>query len=56
MNALSESDLIAELGWLNRLARSLVRDPATADDLAQDTVEAALANPPGNLGSGIRPW
>ena len=31
-----EEDLIRSSEWLRSLARSLVRDSATADDLAQD--------------------
>ncbi len=34
--------LLAESGWLRRLARRLARDPALADDVVQDTWLAAL--------------
>jgi RNA polymerase sigma factor (sigma-70 family) len=33
---------IADMAWLARVARALVHDPATAEDLAQDTWIAAL--------------
>lgn len=38
--------LLVEAGWLRRLARSLADDPASADDLVQDTWQAALSHPP----------
>jgi RNA polymerase sigma-70 factor (ECF subfamily) len=41
--------------WLRRLAMSLVRDPAAADDLVQETWVAALQHPPG-AGRPVRPW
>jgi len=34
--------LLAHSEWLSSLARRLVRDPATAEDLMQDTWHAAL--------------
>jgi len=34
--------LLADAAWLDRVARALVRDPATADDLVQETWIAAL--------------
>lgn len=37
--------LLAHSGWLTSLARRLVQDPATADDLVQDTWAAALRSP-----------
>lgn len=36
---------LADLGWVRSLARSLTRDPAAADDLAQDATVAALHQP-----------
>ncbi len=47
--------LLAETDWLRRLARELVGDPHTAEDLAQETVLAALtAKSPSH--AGIRTW
>lgn len=40
------TDLLSERAWVERLARSLVRDEALADDLAQETWLAALERPP----------
>ena len=44
-------DLLQQTTWLRRLAHSLVRDPAAADDLVQDAWVAALRSPP----DGARP-
>jgi RNA polymerase sigma-70 factor (ECF subfamily) len=38
--------LLAQTAWVRRLARSLARDDASADDLVQDTFVAALRRPP----------
>jgi RNA polymerase sigma-70 factor (ECF subfamily) len=38
--------LLAHTGWMRRLARSLVRDDAQADDVVQDAMAAALRSPP----------
>ena len=38
--------LLAHTGWMRRLARSLVRDDAQADDVVQDAMAAALRAPP----------
>ena len=38
--------LLAHTDWIRGLARSLVRDPAAADDLVQETWATALRNPP----------
>jgi RNA polymerase sigma factor (sigma-70 family) len=38
--------LLAQAGWVRRLARHLVRDPERAEDLVQDTWVAALRQPP----------
>lgn len=35
--------LIAQLGWVQRLAASIVRDPSAAEDVAQDAAHIALA-------------
>src|SRR5262245_37649420 len=48
-------DLLAHAGWLRSLARSLVRDAAVAQDLAQDTLVAALRHPPAD-DRPLRPW
>ena len=34
--------LLAQSGWVRSLARHLVRDPYRADDVAQETLLAAL--------------
>jgi RNA polymerase sigma-70 factor (ECF subfamily) len=47
--------LLSEAGWLRALARSLVSDPATADDLVQETWLAALQHPP-SVDRPLRPW
>ena len=44
--ALSEESLLAELGWVRQLALSLVRDPAVADDVAQEAYLLARERPP----------
>ncbi len=38
--------LLAERQWIEALARRLVRDPGSADDVAQETWRRALTNPP----------
>jgi len=57
-NALSEQALLAELGWVRRLALSLVSDEATADDVTQDLCVVALERPPHSAHSGasLRAW
>ncbi len=47
--------LLAEARWLRRLALSLVRDPAEADDIEQETWAAALAARP-DPDRPLRPW
>lgn len=47
--------LLTHEAWLRALARRMVADPATADDLVQETWLAALANPP-DVGRPLRPW
>jgi len=47
--------LLAESEWLVRLARSLVSSEDDAEDLAQDTIAAALAHPP-DSNRPLRPW
>jgi RNA polymerase sigma-70 factor (ECF subfamily) len=47
--------LLAHSGWLADLARRLVRDPAAADDLVQDTWHAALRRRGGHV-ANERGW
>lgn len=47
--------LAAEAVWLRRLARSLVADQATADDIVQDAYLAATVKPPPE-DRPLRPW
>src|SRR4051812_27480008 len=42
-NDVSTESLLQQAGWLTALARRLVRDPAEADDVAQETMLVALA-------------
>jgi RNA polymerase sigma factor (sigma-70 family) len=44
--AAAPESLLAQTEWMRRLARSLVRDDAQADDLVQDAMAAALRSPP----------
>ncbi|MBI5433949.1 MAG: sigma-70 family RNA polymerase sigma factor [Planctomycetes bacterium] len=47
MEATYDSEkLLAHVGWVRALARSLVRDAAEADDLAQEALTAALEHGP----------
>ena len=46
LRELDEGDLASHALFLRRLARKLVRDEASADDVAQETWRAALARPP----------
>lgn len=48
-------EILAQAGWLRDLAGSLVHDPNTADDIAQETWIAAMRRPPRQPGS-LRPW
>jgi DNA-directed RNA polymerase specialized sigma24 family protein len=47
--------LLAESAWIRALARSLVVDPGTADDVVQDATVVALTNPPSKAGA-VRGW
>lgn len=49
------SELLNHAEWLQRLARSLVRDDAAAEDLVQDTWLTALRTGPRD-GERARPW
>ena len=48
-------DLLAHAQWACALARTLVRDAATAEDLVQETWIAALEKPP-RADRPLRPW
>ncbi len=41
----SDADALTDLRWVRALARSLIRDPHRADDLAQDACLAAVQGP-----------
>ncbi len=47
--------LLAQAGFLRRLARDLVRDPQAAEDAVQDAWVAALEHPPRHDGN-VRAW
>ncbi len=50
--------LVEQSPWLHAFARGIVRDPHGADDVAQDTLLAALATPPPRAGNPrrLRAW
>ncbi|HEU4727339.1 MAG TPA: sigma-70 family RNA polymerase sigma factor [Kofleriaceae bacterium] len=47
--------LMAEIDWVRRLARALVKDAAAADDVAQDAWVLAVQHPPAEP-RPLRPW
>src|SRR5882724_11715368 len=47
--------LLSETAWIRALARSLVVDQATADDVAQDAAVIALTKPPSSA-AALRGW
>lgn len=47
--------LMAEMGWVRKLARALVKDDALADDIAQDTWLVAAEQQP-DADRPLRPW
>ncbi len=53
--AISQGDILQHAEWVRRLALALVRNPDDADELAQETWEAALSRPPREAGP-LRPW
>jgi RNA polymerase sigma factor (sigma-70 family) len=55
VTSVSAEELRQHTRWLRALARSLVRDPAVADDLVQDTWLAAMQARP-QLRDSPRPW
>ena len=55
MHAMKVEQLMAEMGWVRRLARGLLRDGDAADDIAQDAWLAASEQAPDD-GRPLRPW
>lgn len=53
--SLSDDSLLEHASWLRKLAQELVRDPATAEDLAQDTWLAFFRVRP-DTDRPVRPW
>lgn len=55
---IASEELLAQMGWVQTLARSLVRDPNVAADVAQQTWLTALERPPHTATSGpsLRAW
>ena len=55
---LDRSLLLQQAEWVRSLARNLVRDPVGADDVAQETLLAALASPPKDAADArhLRAW
>ncbi|MCB9915074.1 MAG: RNA polymerase sigma factor [Planctomycetes bacterium] len=53
--SLNEDRLLEHMAWVRALARELVRDPGTADDLAQETWLAFLRARP-DTDRPLRPW
>lgn len=51
----STSALLAQSGWVRRLARSLVADPNEADDLAQEALAVGLEKQP-DASHSLRAW
>ncbi len=49
-----EERLTAEMGWLQKLARSLIRDPGTADDVVQDVLLGSLRSGQPGRGKALR--
>ena len=57
-HSLSDADLeklLAQRGWVRRLAASLVADAGLADDVAQESWLAALRHPPRHA-QNLRSW
>jgi RNA polymerase sigma factor (sigma-70 family) len=55
MRAMNVDELMAEMGWVRRLARGLLRDSAAADDIAQDAWLVASERAPED-DRPLRPW
>ncbi|MEM9799415.1 MAG: sigma-70 family RNA polymerase sigma factor [Planctomycetota bacterium] len=54
-HTISSEDLLSHLAWSRALARRLVGDDATADDVVQESFAAALRRPPERDGP-LKPW
>ena len=54
-NTLQMEKLLSNAAWMRGLARSLVRDEATAEDVVQDAALAVLEYPPQNV-EAPEPW
>ena len=53
----SAEALLSDVAWLRRLARQLVRDASSAEDLAQETLVTALLSAPSSPEpGGLRRW
>ena len=52
----STDALLAETRWLRAVARGLVRDGGSPEDLAQDVMLDALEHRPSSDGGGLRGW
>lgn len=52
--ALRPEDLLSDLGWLRRLASSLIHDVDAADDVVQETLIAATTQPAPS--GSVRAW
>jgi len=48
--------LLAQTGWVRRLARRLLADEHAAEDVVQDTCLAALERPPAGGERQLRAW
>ncbi len=55
MEVPSSEQLMAEMAWIRRLARALVKDAAAADDVAQETWLVATEQQP-ETNRPLRPW
>ena len=55
---IAHDELLQQMGWVQALARSLVRDPNVADDVAQEAFFTALERPPrtAHSGASLRAW
>jgi RNA polymerase sigma-70 factor (ECF subfamily) len=54
-SALSPESLLSSAGFVRNLARSLLRDPHSADDVAQEALLTAMQKPPRSE-RGLRGW
>jgi RNA polymerase sigma-70 factor (ECF subfamily) len=56
--AIRHEELLEQMGWVQSLARSLVRDPTVADDVVQEAYLTALDRPPrtAHSGASLRAW